>query len=79
MQPVPAAVTGGPTTFTLNPDTDFANDEICHVTVDHTAVADQDATDPPDNMVSDYEFSFNPVRPPTADDESTVGPDSRRA
>jgi uncharacterized protein len=53
-----AAVSGGPTTFTLNPDADFANSEGCTVTVEADNVTDQDAADPPNNMSADYAFAF---------------------
>ena len=36
------ALSGGPTIYTLNPDTDFANDETCTVTVDDAGVSDTD-------------------------------------
>jgi DNA/RNA endonuclease G (NUC1) len=58
-----ATVTGGPTTFTLNPDVDFAGNEQCTVTVFASGVTDQDAQDPPDNMAADYVFSFNTLIP----------------
>ena len=51
-------VTGGPTTFTINPNTDFAQNETCTVTVFAAQVSDQDANDPPDNMTADFVFSF---------------------
>jgi large repetitive protein len=51
-------VTGGPTTFTINPNVDFANGESITVTVFAAQVTDQDANDPPDNMASDFAFSF---------------------
>ena len=51
-------VTGGPTTFTINPNVDFANGELVTVTVFAAQVADQDAGDPPDNMAADFVFSF---------------------
>ncbi len=53
-----AVASGGPTTFTLNPDADFVNSESCTVTIFAAQVADQDAVDPPDNMASDHVFSF---------------------
>lgn len=53
-----ATVTGGPTTFTLNPDTDFLAQEQCTVTVYASQVTDQDSIDPPDNMAADYTWSF---------------------
>src|SRR5919199_1646646 len=61
-----ATVSGGPTTFTLDPDSDFTGSETCTVTVFAANVTDQDATDPPDNMAADYVFSFNTVAPPVA-------------
>ena len=54
-----AAVTGGPTTYTLNPDVDFSSDESCSATVYAAQVADQDGT--PDNMAADYVWSFATV------------------
>ena len=53
-----AAVSGGPTTFTLNPDTDFVMSESCTVAIDDTGVSDQDTADPPDTMAADHVFSF---------------------
>ena len=67
-----AVVTGGPTTFTLNPDLDFAHSESCTVTVDDQAVSDQDSDDPPDSMLADYVFSFATLPPPTVDDAPAV-------
>ena len=56
-----AAVSGGPTTFTLDPDTDFAMDETCTVTVVATQVTDQDGDDPPDAMAADASFGLTTV------------------
>lgn len=53
-----AVVTGGPDTFSLDPDLDFVNGESCTLTVAAAGVTDQDASDPPDVMVADYNFSF---------------------
>jgi hypothetical protein len=53
-----AAVSGGPTTFSLDPTADFGAGETCTVTVLAAGVADQDADDPPDNMGGDAVFSF---------------------
>ena len=55
------ALSGGPTTWTLDPDTDFATGETCTVGVDADGVADADASDPPDAMTADHEFSFSTV------------------
>lgn len=53
-----ATVSGGPTSFTLNPDTDFVNNETVTVTVIATQVTDQDLNDPPDEMATNFSFSF---------------------
>jgi methionine-rich copper-binding protein CopC len=60
----PTTVTGGPTTFTLDPTTDLANDESCTVTVVAAGVSDQDANDPPDTMATDATFGFSTVEAP---------------
>lgn len=52
------ALTGGPTTFTLDPDDDFTDLEHCTVTVDGAAVSDTDGMDPPDAMEADAVFTF---------------------
>ena len=57
------ALSGGPTIHTLNPDTDFSNDETCTVTVDDEGVSDTDTQDPPDHMAGDFVFSFSTVAP----------------
>jgi predicted extracellular nuclease len=56
-----ATVSGGPQSYTLNPDSDFALNETCTVTVDDAFVTDQDANDPPNNMAADYVFDFTTV------------------
>ncbi|HEY7282146.1 MAG TPA: lamin tail domain-containing protein, partial [Actinomycetota bacterium] len=54
---------GGPTTFTLDPDTDFADGENVTVTIVAADVTDQDASDPPDTMAADFTFTFGtPLR-----------------
>ena len=53
-----ATVTGGPTTYTLDPDSEFVGSESCAVTVDDASVADVDADDPPNTMSADHSFSF---------------------
>jgi uncharacterized protein len=59
-----AAVSGGPTSFTLDPDTDFAPAETCTVTVLAANVTDQDTNDPPDNMTGNDTWSFGTIAPP---------------
>ena len=60
-----AVQSGGSTTFTLDPTTDFDFSESCTVTVIASEVTDQDTVDPPDNMLANYVFSFatEPVPP----------------
>ena len=53
-----APTSGGPTTFTLDPDANFAPNESCTVTVFAANVEDQDPNDPPNTMATDYAFSF---------------------
>ena len=52
-------VSGGPSSFTLDPDTDFGPAETCTVTVFASQVSDADSDDPPDTMSGDYSFSFS--------------------
>jgi predicted extracellular nuclease len=59
-----ATQSGGPQSFTLDPDADFAFSETCAVTVYATQVSDADLLDPPDTMASDYSFSFTTEAPP---------------
>ena len=53
-----AAVSGGPTTFTLDPDADFVDGEACTVTIAASQVTDLDTDDAPDTMAADFSFSF---------------------
>ena len=66
----PATVSGGPTTFTLDPATDFAGSEDCTLTIVASQVTDQDTNDPPDAMASDVVVEFTTAAPP--DDAPTV-------
>jgi len=63
------AVSGGPSTFTIDPDVDFSNAESCTLTVHAAQVTDQDTNDPPDNMAADATASFTTV---PLDDAPTV-------
>jgi hypothetical protein len=68
----PVSVSGGPTTFTLDPTADFASDEACAWTIIGKQVSDQDTIDPPDTMGADQvvEFTTETVKgdtPPTVD------------
>jgi predicted extracellular nuclease len=53
------AVTGGPTTFTLDPSTDFALGDSCTLTVSAGGVTDQDAIDPPNSPANDVVVHFS--------------------
>ncbi|MBK8020521.1 MAG: ExeM/NucH family extracellular endonuclease [Chloroflexi bacterium] len=53
---VTPSVSGGPTTFTLDPASNLALNETCTITVTAAQVADQDGT--PDAMAADYTFDF---------------------
>ena len=55
---VAATVSGGPTTWTLDPDADLVVVETCTVTIVATQVTDTDANDPPNEMAADHVFSF---------------------
>ncbi|VAW42857.1 Alkaline phosphatase, partial [hydrothermal vent metagenome] len=56
-----AVVSGGPASFTLDPDTDFVNGESCTVTIFAAQVTDNDTDDPPDAMNADASWSFDTV------------------
>jgi predicted extracellular nuclease len=55
-------VTGGPSSFTLNPNIDFTAGESCTATVAAAGVTDLDGT--PDNLAADYIFSFTAFTAP---------------
>ena len=66
-------VTGGPTTYSVDPAIDFAVGESCTVTIHAAGVTDQDADDPPDTMATDTGFGFAIVdAPPTVNEPPTV-------
>ena len=53
------AVSGGPTTFTLDPSADFAPGDACVLTVHAASVADADSDDPPDTLAGDVNVRFS--------------------
>ena len=53
-----AAVSGGPTTFTLNPDVNFTTGDICTVSINKDLVTDQDTNDPPDTLEANQSWKF---------------------
>ncbi len=52
-------VSGGPTTYTFDPATDFMRNELCTISVSAAGVVDEDTDDPPDNMAADFTASFS--------------------
>jgi Bacterial Ig-like domain/Lamin Tail Domain len=56
-----AGVSGGPTTFTIDPDTDFAHSESCTATI----VAADVSVNGSDTMAADYVFAFTTAAAPT--------------
>ncbi len=70
--PHTVALSGGPTSFTLDPDTTFAAGELCTVTVFAANVSDQDASDPPDTLATDRVFSFTTVDAAICGDPATL-------
>ncbi len=57
---IPTGFSGGPTTFTLDPEISLTNGETCTLIVLANQVNDQDGNDPPDNMVFDFTVGFTP-------------------
>jgi predicted extracellular nuclease len=52
-------ITGGPTAYTVDPDSDFnAAGETCIARVLAANITDQDTEDPPDGMATDFQWSF---------------------
>jgi len=51
---------GGPTSFTLDPGIALTDGETCTLTVLANQVSDQDANDPPNNMVVNFVVGFSP-------------------
>ncbi|HYJ87102.1 MAG TPA: DNA/RNA non-specific endonuclease, partial [Pyrinomonadaceae bacterium] len=59
-------------TFTLDPTSDLPFSTICTVTVVATQITDADTNDPPDQMVSDFTFSFTTAGPPPPVAENVI-------
>ncbi len=55
----PFTLSGGATTYTLDPTTDFTQGEVCTVTVVAAQVTDQDGT--ADQMAANYVFDFTVI------------------
>jgi len=52
------AISGGPTQFTISPNSGFTAGENCMVQVTAAEISDQDTDDPPDHMATDHSWSF---------------------
>lgn len=59
--------TGGPTQFTLTPETALGPGETCTITLSASAIGDVDADDPPDHPAADFAWSFTTAAAPPAD------------
>ncbi len=57
--PVDVTVSGGPTTFTVDPIAALPTDAACQLTISAAAVTDVDADDPPDTLAADVTVSFS--------------------
>jgi uncharacterized protein len=55
---VPATVSGGPVTFTLDPAVNLTDGASCTLTVLASQITDADGNDPPDNMAVDFSVGF---------------------
>ncbi len=66
-----AVVSGGPETWTINPDQDFAAGESCAFTTDRTAITDADGFHPDSNGF--FGFTVAGVAAPSAPPPSTFG------
>jgi Bacterial Ig-like domain len=53
------APSGGPSAYTLDPGSNFVNNETCTVTVTATQVNDQDSIDPPNTMTANFISTFS--------------------
>jgi hypothetical protein len=53
-----ALVSGASDTYTINPDADFSEGEVCTVTLTAAKITDQDLLDPGYAMLADYRFGF---------------------
>lgn len=75
-----AAVSGGPTTYTINPNVDFSQGETCVLTVFAAQINDNDAVDPPQNMPADFTSNFTTVdAAPTYTGGTASGPIANNA
>lgn len=57
-------ITGGPSVFGIVPAQPLSYDAQCRIEIAAPGVTDVDSSDPPDEMVEDYEWSFATSSPP---------------
>jgi predicted extracellular nuclease len=69
---VAATVSGGPSTYSLDPGSDLASGEVCTVTVSAAGVTDVDVADPPDTMAADFVSTFTVARIEACGDPATA-------
>ncbi len=55
---LPFTLSGGPTTYTLDPVADLAPNQSCGVVVASAQVTDQDEDDPPNQMLTGFSYGF---------------------
>jgi hypothetical protein len=58
-----ATVSGGPSTYTLDPTADFGGSESCTLNVFASQVTDLDTNDPPDTMAANFAATFTTAAP----------------
>ncbi len=59
-------------TYTLDPTVDLPFSTVCTVTVNATQITDQDVSDPPDNMLANFVFSFTTAAAPQPVAENVI-------
>jgi predicted extracellular nuclease len=62
-------LTGGPTTYVIDPNVDFPVNQSCTLTVVANKVTDADTDDPPNTMSADFTATFTTVPPPPSCDD----------
>ena len=63
---IAAAVSGGPTVFTVTPPSPLLDGDDCTVQLSAAQIHDADSADPPDNLSADYSLQFTVGTGPSA-------------
>jgi predicted extracellular nuclease len=66
------ALSGSASSYTLDPTSDLPFSTTCTVTVIANQISDTDTVDPPDNMTSNFAFSFTTADPPPTVAENVI-------